>query len=87
MLWSGFGFIESGSGSSYQKLQFTYPWASKKREQDEINELFLFFWVIFALLDPDPDLGTPLNPDPIPIRIHNFAENICTETVFCMENR
>jgi hypothetical protein len=80
-----YGFIGSGSGSSHQKLQFTYPWASKKREQDEIYELFLFFWVIVALLDPDPDPGTPLNPDPI--RIHNFAENICTETVFCMENR
>jgi hypothetical protein len=23
---------------------------------------FIFFWVILALLDPDP--GTPLNPDP-----------------------
>jgi hypothetical protein len=30
---------------------------------------FLFLCVIFALLDPDP--GTPLNPDPIRIRIHN----------------
>ncbi len=31
----------------------------------------LCLWVIFALLDPDPgtDPGTPLNPDPIWIRI------------------
>jgi hypothetical protein len=37
---------------------------------------FLFFWVIFALLDPDPDSGAPLNPDPIRIRIriHNTDE-------------
>jgi hypothetical protein len=27
---------------------------------------FLFFWVIFSLLDPDR--GTPLNPDPIRFR-------------------
>ncbi len=25
-----------------------------------------FLWVIFALLDPDPDPGTPFNPDPDP---------------------
>jgi hypothetical protein len=25
---------------------------------------FLCLWVIFALLDPDTDPGTPLNPDP-----------------------
>jgi hypothetical protein len=28
--------------------------------EDEI----LFFWVIFAFLDPDPHSGSPLNPDP-----------------------
>ena len=28
-------------------------------------------WVIFALLDPDPDPLTRLNPDPIRIRILN----------------
>jgi hypothetical protein len=32
---------------------------------------FLFLWVIVALLDPNP--GTPLNPDPIRVRIHNTA--------------
>jgi hypothetical protein len=25
---------------------------------------FLSLWAIFALLDPDSDPGTPLNPDP-----------------------
>jgi hypothetical protein len=30
---------------------------------------FIFFWAIFALLNLDP--GTPLNPDPIRIRIHD----------------
>ncbi len=39
---------------------------------------FLFLWVIFYLsipiVNPDMDLGTPLNPDPIQIRmrIHNI---------------
>jgi hypothetical protein len=28
--------------------------------------LFQFLWVIFALLDPDTDPGTPLNPDTDP---------------------
>ncbi len=37
--------------------------------------LYLFLLVIFALLDPDPDPGTQLNPDPIHIRIHNSAGN------------
>jgi hypothetical protein len=31
------------------------------------NNCFLFLCAIFALLDPDPDPGTPLNPDPIRI--------------------
>jgi hypothetical protein len=29
-----------------------------------IYYLFLYSLVIFALMDPDPDSGTPLNPDP-----------------------
>ncbi len=50
-----------------QKLQFTYPLASQatgepsalKREHPvlkniKILDFFLFLWVIFALLDPDP---------------------------------
>jgi hypothetical protein len=32
---------------------------------------FRLLWVIFALLDPDPDRLTRLNPDPIQIRIRN----------------
>ncbi len=32
---------------------------------------FLDFWVIFALLDPNTDPGTPLNPDPT--RIYSTA--------------
>jgi hypothetical protein len=47
----------------------------------KLSSFFLYLWVIFALLDPDPDpdyesgsrygsMG-PLNPDPIRIRIHN----------------
>jgi hypothetical protein len=28
---------------------------------------FLCLWVIFTLLDPDTDPGTPLNPDPDPL--------------------
>jgi hypothetical protein len=52
-----------------QKFQFTYPWASLKLEEKpsaykrehqalqnmKFRNFFLFFWVIFALLDPDPD--------------------------------
>jgi hypothetical protein len=35
---------------------------------------FLLLWVIFALLDPDPDPLARLNPDPIRIRIRNPAQ-------------
>jgi hypothetical protein len=42
--------------------------------------IFLFLWVIFALLDPDSESGSgstdPMNPDPIRIRIHNPAHFI-----------
>ncbi len=37
-------------------------------------DCFLFYWVIFALLDPDTDPGTPLNSD------HNTA-------IFCFLGR
>ncbi len=47
--------------------------------KDEFLNCFLFFWAISTLLDPDPDtnLETPLNPDPmrIQIRIQNTAYN------------
>ena len=32
----------------------------------KILEFFLFLWVIFALLDPDPDPATQINADPDP---------------------
>jgi hypothetical protein len=40
-----------------------------KREHPELRKMkcinfFLCLWVIFALLDPDTDPGTPLHPDP-----------------------
>jgi hypothetical protein len=38
-------------------------------QRKKFTNFSLFLWDIFALLDPDP--GTPLNPDPIRIRIHN----------------
>ncbi len=37
---------------------------------------FLFLWLIFALLNPDPDPGSPLNLDPDPL--HCFHEYIST---------
>jgi hypothetical protein len=30
----------------------------------EISSLFSFLWVIFALLDPEPDPATQINADP-----------------------
>jgi hypothetical protein len=35
----------------------------------EFFNFFLLLWVIFVLLDPDPDRLTRLNPDPMGIRI------------------
>ncbi len=32
----------------------------------KILDFFLFLWVIFALLDPDPDPATQINADPKP---------------------
>jgi hypothetical protein len=50
-----------------------------KREHGAFQKIkfinfFLCLWIIFALLDPDTDTdpGTPMNPDPVRIRIHNF---------------
>jgi hypothetical protein len=42
-----------------------------KREHPALQKIkfinfFLYVCVIFALLDPDTDPGTPLNPDPDP---------------------
>jgi hypothetical protein len=49
-----------------------------KREHPALQKMkfingFLFFWVIFALLDPNPDCESKFNPDPIRIRIYNTA--------------
>jgi hypothetical protein len=79
-----------------QKLQFTYPWASIKDVQttgesfssqkrtssttkDVIYNIFSIFLGHFALLDPDP--WTPLNLDPIRIRIRVRIPNTGTNTV------
>jgi hypothetical protein len=43
---------------------------------------FLLLWVIFALLDPDPDSLTRLNPDPNGIRIRNPAKKFLGTGVF-----
>jgi hypothetical protein len=32
----------------------------------KILDFFLFLWVIFTLLDPDPDPATQINADPDP---------------------
>ncbi len=50
--------------------------------QNNIN-LVLCLWVILALLDPDPDRGTPLKPDPIRIRIHNTALPVTAKLASC----
>ncbi len=39
----------------------------------KFTNFFLFLWVIIYLQDPDPDPGTPVNPDRIQIRIHNTS--------------
>ncbi len=51
----------------------------RKKIQKNLLTFFLFLWVIFVLLEPDPDCesdpdtepGTPLSPDPIRIWIWN----------------
>ncbi len=60
------------------------PSALKKEHPALLNmkfiNFFLCFWLIFALLDPDTDPGTPLNLDPNPqhyyIR-HSYRSLIC----------
>jgi hypothetical protein len=47
--------------------------SSQKRPSNTLKHELLLFWVIIALLDPDPDPLSRLNPDPIRIhRIHMF---------------
>ncbi len=49
-----------------------------KREQPALQNMkfhnFSFLWVIFALMDPDPDPLAWLNPVPIRIRNTGFKE-------------
>jgi hypothetical protein len=58
-----------------KKLQFTHSQATGEKTQAlkiehpahqkmKLINFFLCLWVIFVLLDPDTDPGTPLNPDP-----------------------
>jgi hypothetical protein len=44
------------------------PQRTSSTSKNELTFLYIFLWVYFALLDPDPDSGTPLNPEPIRIR-------------------
>jgi hypothetical protein len=55
------------------------------------NEIYNFLRDIFALLDPEPDPGcesggTPLNPDPGRIRIHNRIHNTGFHQVYFSSN-
>jgi hypothetical protein len=48
------------------------------------NEIFKLFSILpswIRIVNPDPDPGTPLNPDPIRIRIHNSAKITSTSPV------
>jgi hypothetical protein len=45
--------------------------SQKKPSNTSKHEFFLPLWVIFALLNPDPDPLARLNTDPIRIRIRN----------------
>jgi hypothetical protein len=70
---------------SDQKLQFTYSMSklqekpsALKREHPESNEIYRFFlcsflpsWILIRIANPVTDPGTPLNPDPVRIRIHS----------------
>ncbi len=47
----------------------TFSPLKKNNQHFKTWNFFLFLWFIFALLDPDPDPPTWLNPDPIWIRI------------------
>ncbi len=46
---------------------------SKHKRKIKFINFFLCLRVIFALLDPYPDTGSPLNLDPI--RIHNTGQH------------
>ncbi len=66
-------------------MQFTYVQATGEAFKNNIQQFKSFFSMFvghFALLDPDPDAdpGSPLNPDPIRIRIHITATSVCFKT-------
>jgi hypothetical protein len=42
----------------------------------KILDFFLFLWVIFALLDPDPDPGTQNNADPCGFAYWKLFSNV-----------
>jgi hypothetical protein len=72
-----------------QKLQFPVLKLQKKhlalkKEHPALQKMkfinfLLCLWVIFPLLDPDPDPGTPLNPDPqhCPKVLHHSGPQNC----------
>ena len=51
----------------------------------EICSLFLFLWVIFALLVPDPDPLTLLNPDPVRIRFGIRSTDHASTHMLCVD--
>jgi hypothetical protein len=60
-----------GSGFGSESATLLLKPSALKRDHPALPKMkfitfFLCLWVIFALLDPDPDKGTPLNPDPDP---------------------
>jgi len=54
----------------------------------KILDFFLFFWVIFALLDPDPqfnvdpDLATQINADPDQYTLYQMRATCNQERIF-----
>ncbi len=61
-------FIISKLQEKTSALKIEHPALKKKMK---FVNFFLCLLAIFALLDPDTDPGTPLNPDSIRIRIHS----------------
>jgi len=52
--------------SELQKKPSAFKRGHPTLQNMNLNNFFLLLWVIFALLDPNPDLVTRLNPDPDP---------------------
>ncbi len=67
--WKSLIFIKKIA--SLQEKPAVLKWEHPALQNMKILNFFLFLWVIFALLDPNPDLDPPLawlTPDPIRIR-------------------